>query len=311
MAAGHVADRPGGAGVAGRGGQRVVAALSVGLPDRMDRRQVDHVEAELGQARQLALDAVQAAPGAREQLIPGAEAGARTVDVRCQRCVQLDRAVPDRVALDRRRELVAEGRVVLGGRRRGGFLELGDRVLDRRAVVAVVGVRGGGPQQHDPLRQLPGEVGLAARELAPQLVAPGRELVGPRLDRVPPDAGTVDRERAGPADAAEVGVGPAQLGLADVAVGIGVTHDGAQQLVAVSEHVGGDRDGVAGAALDRVGAVVDGGDRVLDHDPAGLGPGRRRSVSRGGCRRAVGRGGTGGHVPSTYPMLGDPLNTGR
>ena len=41
MAAAGVADRPRRAGIAGRRGQRVVAALAVGQPDRVDRRQVD------------------------------------------------------------------------------------------------------------------------------------------------------------------------------------------------------------------------------------------------------------------------------
>ena len=46
------ADRPRRADVLGRGGDRVVAALAVHLADRMDRRQVHHVEAHLGDARQ-------------------------------------------------------------------------------------------------------------------------------------------------------------------------------------------------------------------------------------------------------------------
>ena len=38
-------------GIAGGRGERVVAPLAVGEPDRVDRRQVDDVEAELGQLR--------------------------------------------------------------------------------------------------------------------------------------------------------------------------------------------------------------------------------------------------------------------
>jgi hypothetical protein len=63
------------------GDERVVATLAVGVPDRVDRRQVDHVEAELGEPRELLGDAGQAAEGAREELIPGAEAGAQAVHV--------------------------------------------------------------------------------------------------------------------------------------------------------------------------------------------------------------------------------------
>ena len=49
-------------GSSGPGGERVVAALAVGEADRVDRRQVDDVEAELGEPRQLALDARAARP---------------------------------------------------------------------------------------------------------------------------------------------------------------------------------------------------------------------------------------------------------
>src|SRR3954467_4830866 len=46
-----VADRVRDAGVVGRRHERVVAALAVRVADRVDRRHVEHVEAELGQAR--------------------------------------------------------------------------------------------------------------------------------------------------------------------------------------------------------------------------------------------------------------------
>ena len=59
------------------GDERVVAALAVLDADRVDRREVEHVEAELGEPRHLRLDRLEAAERAREQLVPGAEAGAR------------------------------------------------------------------------------------------------------------------------------------------------------------------------------------------------------------------------------------------
>src|SRR5207253_9864339 len=46
------ADRPRAAGIVPPGGERVVASLPIGAADRMDRRQVDDVHAELGEARQ-------------------------------------------------------------------------------------------------------------------------------------------------------------------------------------------------------------------------------------------------------------------
>ena len=73
------------AGIVGPGDQRVVRALAVGHADRVDRRQVEDVEAEVGQGRQLGLDALQPAPRAGEQLVPGAEAGPLGVDVELER----------------------------------------------------------------------------------------------------------------------------------------------------------------------------------------------------------------------------------
>ena len=53
---------------------RVVLALARGDADRMHRRQVEHVEAELLDVRQHLEHALEAAEGAREELVPGAEA---------------------------------------------------------------------------------------------------------------------------------------------------------------------------------------------------------------------------------------------
>ena len=52
----------------------LLRALAVGEADGVDGRQVEDVEAELGQPRELRLHAAQPAEGAREQLVPGAEA---------------------------------------------------------------------------------------------------------------------------------------------------------------------------------------------------------------------------------------------
>jgi hypothetical protein len=131
-----------------------------------------------------------------------------------------------------------------------------------------MGVLGGRAQQDDPLRQLAGEVRLLGRDLARELVAPRAELVCPRLDRVFPASRAVDGEVARPAHAAEMGVHPLQRPFAGGAIGSAVADDRANQFVAVAEHVGRDRDHVADAALDRIAALVDGGPRVLDDDPA-------------------------------------------
>ena len=54
-------DRPRAAGVARRREEGIVAALPVRLPDRVDRRQVDDIEAQLGKPRERLLDPAEAA----------------------------------------------------------------------------------------------------------------------------------------------------------------------------------------------------------------------------------------------------------
>ena len=85
------ADGVGRAGVAGAGHERVVAALAVGDADRVDRGHVDHVEAHRGELGHDRLDALDPAPGAREDLVPGAEAPAHAVDLQRQRLLQARR----------------------------------------------------------------------------------------------------------------------------------------------------------------------------------------------------------------------------
>src|SRR5579862_999135 len=66
------ADRPRAADVALLSLLGVVAAFPVRQADRVDRREVEDVEAELGEGRQLLPDSLEAAPRAREELVPGA-----------------------------------------------------------------------------------------------------------------------------------------------------------------------------------------------------------------------------------------------
>jgi hypothetical protein len=108
------ADRPGRAGVAGLGLQRVVAALAVGHADRVDRRQVEHVEAQLGELRKPAADPLEAAERAGEQLVPGAEAGTHAFHLERQAAFEAGGVVTVGVALDGGHQLRAEGGVVLG-----------------------------------------------------------------------------------------------------------------------------------------------------------------------------------------------------
>ncbi len=119
-------------------------------------------------------------------------------------------------------------------------------------------------------------------EFPSQLVAPGGEHVGPRLDGVLEPSHRVDVEAPRPAHAAEVRVDPLHLGLAPAAAaGAAKADHRAEQLVTVTEHVGLDPHTIADAPLRRVAAIIDRRARVLDHDA------RRRllGASRGRSRR--------------------------
>src|SRR5439155_17541781 len=83
------ADRPRAAGIYRSRGERVVAALPVRRPDRMDRREVDDVESELRELREHPLDTAEAAPRAREELVPRAEPRELAVGVDLERLRQL------------------------------------------------------------------------------------------------------------------------------------------------------------------------------------------------------------------------------
>ena len=98
----------------GPGVHGVVAALAVHGADRVDRRQVDDVEAHRGDAVELlgrgderavhrAAGLVAAAGGAREELVPGAEEGALAVDVDLLRPAAGDQLADRALGHDRRR----------------------------------------------------------------------------------------------------------------------------------------------------------------------------------------------------------------
>src|SRR6185437_8288105 len=118
--------------------------------------------AELGELRQLGANAVEAAPGAREELVPGAEARELAVDV-------------DEVGL----RALALGAV---SRR------LVEHLLDGQLP----------PEEDGGFGELRGEIVLAAFELAANLVLEGRDPVDPRLDLEAPEPGPVDLEGARP-----------------------------------------------------------------------------------------------------------------
>src|SRR5205823_6480976 len=118
---------------------------------------------------QLLLDAREAAPRAREELVPGAEARQLVVDLE----------------LERRRPRPLEARLRLG---REAF-------LDGQALAA---------QQQRALGQLGREIGLPGVDLAPQLPLERGDRVDPRLDPVAPGPAGVRREGRGEAVVAEL-----------------------------------------------------------------------------------------------------------
>ena len=265
VTAGLVADRPRGARVVWSGDERVVPALAVGQADRVDRRQVQDVEAELGEPRELGLDPDQPAPGPGEQLVPAAEPRSHAVDLDRYGFREGDAAVARLNPLDGGEQFGAEGDVVLG--RLGNLVvgERGGRVPDQGLVGVVLGRLLRHLEEQDALGDLAGELVVLRGDLALELVAPGPEHIGPGLHRVLPAALSVDVEAARPADAAEVGVDPLHLRFAVVGIaGALVADDRAEEVVAVAEDVGLDPDGVADAALGGVQAAVDGRGRVLD-----------------------------------------------
>jgi len=235
------ADRPRAARVALLRAQRVVLPLSVRRPDRVDRREIDDVEAELGELRQDVEQAFEPAPRAREELVPRAEPRALPVDVELER---------------------------LGERRDAGAvaaLEL-EPLLDRQLLAA---------EEDRALGELAGEVLLPRLDLAAEFTDPRRFPVDPRLDRVLPPAAGVGLERARPAVVPERthrGVAPAPLFRRAVA------QRRHEHVVSVAEDRGPDVDRVADRPLRRVAAAVDDRPHVLDLDPRrrGLGGGSHR-----------------------------------
>ena len=223
------ADRPRRAGIARARIERVVGPLAIRPADRVDRRQVDDVEAELRQLRQHPLDPGEAAERAREELVPGAEARELAVDL-------------DGVELAPRRVVPIRG----GRGERGLDVELRD------------------PEQLLALGQLAAQVLLAGLDLAPQLVAPGRGAVAPRLDEVLPAAAAGDGERAGE----DVVAGRLERRRLEAALaGLAVEDAGAEDVVPVAEHARGDVDALAHRPFDGEAAAVELGPNGLDTNP--------------------------------------------
>ena len=244
------ADGPGAARVARAGLQRVVAALTEGPADRVDGRQVDHVEAHVGHGRQPVGGAGQSAVGAGEQLVPGAVEGALPVDPqRHRRCLGQVGGVGQLVEERHQRRVEGAGEARLG---RG--LGVAER-LDGRLEPGPVGPVDPGEgafQEAGPLLELDLHR-LAGGELHGDLVAPGGDPVGPALDHelVGAELGRLDdRLVAVVAERAHQRRRPFPLAVAPAAP----ADPGGQDVVPVPEDVGGDGHGPPHHRLGRISA---------------------------------------------------------
>ncbi len=241
------ADGPRRAGVVRPGVQGVVGPLAVDPPDRVDRRDVDDVEAHRGDGREplhrgaegagppAAVGVLAGALRAREQLVPGA----------VQRPLALH---PDRVRRARGHhvaqrplgQLAADLGRGAGGeadrRRAARVLQRGDRVQQgpglRRGALHL----GHGPaQQHGALGQH--QLGVDVRgDLDRRVVLPRGVRVAPALDRQRPQALRVGDDRGTPpVQAGPEGVHP---GDGPAAVRGGQDGRGVHRAVPLGEHRG-------------------------------------------------------------------------
>ena len=296
------ADRPGAAEIVRLGLDGVVAAFPVGAPNRVDRWQVEHVEAHPGDIGQTLLGRLEGAVaalgagGAGEHLVPAAEPGQGRVD----RHLELGRVTAGggavRVARDERLELRREGR--LDRPRRGprtARAELAGRRSKRRPVRLPGPVRGlldqaGAGQQVD--RHV-----LAGLDPLRQVAGPGPEVVDPALDREAVGAQGAWLELGPPA---VVGQGqhrrfrPLRLTTA------AVEQHRPELVVAVGEAVGLDPDALAQRSLGRISPSLDLRGDALDDYAARLDvrqvqdvkyprPASRRGGSPGRARGRPGR----------------------
>ena len=262
VAALRAADRPWAPGVAGRGGERVVASLAVRAPDRVDRRQVDDVEAHRRHALELRLRVLEGSAGAREELVPGGDARALAVGHHLVLALRPRRLRAVEVSAHQRGELgIARPR---DRRRRAGGAgdPLGE--LAEPPVVAPPRARRRRADQVEPLPELAGQI-LAGRVARAEVRQPRAEGLGERLEREDPARVGVEREGARPAVVVDV---PhrrlAPLALVDPPV----LQKRDEHVVAFLEDVGGDLQHAADLALDRIPATVDRGGDVLDDDRA-------------------------------------------
>jgi hypothetical protein len=248
----------------------------------MDGRQVDHVEAhgrDLGQAvGRIGESTVLAGLPplrAREQLVPGAEAGLQPIhdqrpQLEARGVAWQQRNADDLGHLVRERDTQAllEGRTWVGHALRGVFDTFTSVALQKTRQL---------DQDVGAFKQLGAHV-LAGVEALAQIATERAVAIWPCLDRVLPAPQPVRFECAVPAVHVEVvrERRGAKLGrpLRPIQNMCG------DQIVAVLEDVDPDLDRLAEQALDRVATPIQLGREVLDHEAGKLFGGRVHAISR-------------------------------
>jgi hypothetical protein len=197
------ADSIGAARLAFTSGRRVITAPAAGKADRVNRCQADHVKAhrrDIRQPRDTILEGAVAAGrlalAARHHLVPRAAAGPWPIG---------DERKKWRSHQVRPKLAFGHGDLqFIGQQRRGvtGLQKILALLQDHSGRGRSAGLRLG--QHARALKRIQGEVG-AGPLLELEAVPPGREFVGPGLDRIDVAAGGVRHERSAPTVVAVMG----------------------------------------------------------------------------------------------------------
>ena len=274
--AGFAANRPRRPDIPILGADLIVFPFAEGRADRMNGRQVEHVESHLRDARQLTLDVVQRAGRAREHLVPGTELRALAVDLDHHLDRVARRKSPLGVAPHQVEQIEAPHLLDL----------LFDRIValervDERSQLALVARAGSLMRGADQLQsdgELHVEVGLPRVSALLQIAMPRQEAIDPRFDRVEVEAELLGGEVGAPSIVDEW----RHPHLAHFLLRrVAELQDRRDLIVPVGEDVGFDDHAVASDPLRRKEAAIDLGLHPFDDDAAAaveLCHGRRERV---------------------------------